>query len=175
MTNPQSPRPATDALLRFAARDFEAWAGLAEDTTVADVAETFEVDDAPQPATLGAEHRAVGWLTVAADGYPGGIRVWLDGTSVVLLDGPDPELPAGLEAFLHELGDPDVRLDSYLGTLPIEGSEWVYPSRGLTVYLNPENMVILRLAAYVPTTLDEYEARVRMDLQTKRLPLQRDG
>lgn len=173
MTTSAAGGSATDALRRFAARDFAGWAGLAVGTTVADVAAVFEIDDVPQPATLGSQRREAGWVTVEAAGYERGIRVWIDAREVVLLDGPDPELPKGLFSLLEQLGQPEVRLTSYLGTLPIEGSEWVYPSRGIAIYLNPETMLPLRIAAFVPTTLAIYEARLRLDLETRRLPLPR--
>lgn len=170
MTASAAGSPATDALRRFAARDFAGWAGLAVGTTVADVAAVFEIDDVPQPAILGANRREAGWVTVEAAGYERGIRVWIDASEVILLDGPDPELPEGLMALLEQLGQPEVRLMSYLGTLPIEGSEWVYPARGLTLYVNPDTMLPLRIVAFVPTTLVIYEARLRLDLETRRLP-----
>lgn len=157
-------------LRRFAARDFAGWSGLVPHTTVADIAAAFEVDDTPQPATLGSEHRAAGWATVAAGGYPDGIRIWFDGIEVALLDGPDPELPGSLETLLGELGEPEARLDAYFGTLLLKGSEWVYPARGLTVYVNPANMLLLRLVAYAPASLDTYERHLRLDLQVTHLP-----
>lgn len=164
---------ALDALRRFAARDLAGWRGLAPGTTVGDVAAAFEVDDTPQPARLGSEERVAGWVTVEADGYPEGLRVWLDGTAVALLDGPDAELPGGAEALadvLAELGEPAARLDSYLGVFRLDDSEWVYPQRGLTLYVNPENMLLLRLVGYVATDLDTYERQLRIDLEMKRLP-----
>jgi hypothetical protein len=161
---------ALEPLRRFAARDFRGWSGLHQPTMVADVAAVFEVDDTPQPALLGSEGRAAGWLTVEAEGYPEGIRVWLDGIDVVLLEGPGVALPDGLQPLLDELGEPDARLDSYLGVFRLEGSEWVYPSRGLSLYVNPENMVLLRVAGYAPATLDDYERRLRLDLEMHRLP-----
>jgi hypothetical protein len=176
--DPQHSSQALDALRVFVARDFAHWAGLAPGTTVGDVAAAFEVDDTPQPALLGSEDRAAGWVTVEADGYPEGLRVWLDETDVALLDGPDVELPGGaadLAPLLAQLGEPAARLDSYLGTYRIEGSEWVYPARGLTVYVNPENMLLLRVVGYAPTDLDTYERRLRIDLEMKRLPPRRNG
>jgi len=175
MTNDLLRPEALEPLRRFAARDFLGWSGLHPSTMVADVAAVFEVDATPQPAVLGSDQRGVSWTTVAADGFPEGIRVWLDGVDVVLLDGPGAALPDGLSPLLDELGEPEARLDSYLGVFRIEASEWVYPGRGLTLYVNPENMVLLRVAGYVPTTLDEYERRLRIDLEARRLPRRRDG
>src|SRR5262245_16483738 len=150
MTSDHLRPEALAPLRRFAARDFRGWSGLDPRTMLHDVAEAFEVDDVPQPGVLGSEERAAGWVTVAAGGYPEGIRVWLDQMDVLLLDGPDPELPEGLPALLDALGEPEARLDSYLGPLRVEGGEWVYAARGLTVYVNPENMLLLRLAGYGP-------------------------
>jgi hypothetical protein len=174
MTDVHPRSEAMDALRRFATRDFRGWSGLQPRTTLHDIAAAFEVDDVPQPALLGSELRQAGWVTVAADGFPAGIRVWLDEMDVVLLEGEDPDLPGGLQPLLDELGEPEARLDSYLGTLPLEGSEWVYPTRGLALYVNPENMLLLRVAGYAPASLDEYERRLRLDLEMRRLPPRRE-
>src|SRR5712691_11114765 len=154
MTSDHLRPEALDPLRRFAARDFRGWSGLDPRTMLHDVAAAFEVDDVPQPAVLGSDDREAGWVTVEAQGYPDGIRIWLDEMDVVLLDGPDPELSGALQPLLDELGEPEARLDSYLGTFRLADSEWVYPARGITVYVNPENMLFLRVAAYAPTTLD---------------------
>jgi hypothetical protein len=165
-----------DALRRFAACDLEGWPGLPASTTLRDVAAVFEVgDDEPVGGLLGSDDREAGWIAVAAAGYPdGGIRVWLDDDEVVLLDGADPELPDGVQPLLDDFEAPEAQLASYLGTFRLDGSEWVYPQRGITLYVNPETMAPLRVAAFVPTTLDVYERELRLDLEMRRLSLRRD-
>ena len=47
------------------------------------------------------------------------------------------------------------------GTVAMPGGELVYANRGLTIFLNPENRVVVYVTAYAPTTVDEYVLRLR--------------
>lgn len=106
------------------------------------------------------------------EGYDKPVRIWLDGDQVLLIDAEYPELATGgVPALIEAIGPPQAKLDAFLGTFMIPESEWVYAERGLTLYINPENNIPLRLAVYPPTTLDGYRERLRMDLQMRRLPM----
>lgn len=164
-----SDSSALTALRALARRDFLDWRGLAPETSLADVAAVFPVEDDWRGAGhLGEEGREMSWLSVEAEGYPQGLRVWLDQDRVVLIDAESPALSTGLPALLRAIGEPEARWEAYLGTLLIPGSEWVYPGRGLTLHVNPENGILLRLLAYAPTTLEGYRRRLRLDLQRRR-------
>lgn len=168
-------RSAQAALRAFARRDFHDWRGLAPDTSLSDAVAVFEDDDDWRGAgKLGSERRASRWASVAVEGYEKGVRVWLDEDLVILIDGESPTLATPLPVLLQDIGQPEAKLDSYLGTLLIPESEWVYAGRGLTLYVNPENGILLRVAVFVPTTLDDYRQRLQLDLQTRRLPLRED-
>ena len=166
----------TQAAIRvFAQRDFRDWQGLAPDTSLSDVAAVFSVgDDLDGAAKLGSERRAATWISTAADGYENGVRIWLDENSVLLLDGDSPALTTELTAVLESIGEPDAKLDAYLGTFSIAESEWVYAGRGLTIYLDPEDLTLFRIVVYAPTSLDKYMESLRLNLQTRRLPLSDD-
>lgn len=166
---------AQAALRAFARRDFRQWRGLSPHTSFADVAAVFEIDDDWRGAgTLGSERREATWASVGLEGYEKGVRVWLDENLVILIDGELTELATELSVLLQDTGEPEAKLESYLGTFPIPESEWVYAARGLTLYVNPENGILLRVAVFVPTTLDVYRQRLRLDLQMRRLPLRED-
>jgi hypothetical protein len=174
MSRNGSDSSAQAALRALACRDFLDWRGLAPETSLADVAAVFPIEDDWRGAGhLGEEGQEVSWLSAEAEGYPQGIRIWLDQDRVVLIDGESPELSAGLPALLQAIGTPEARLDAYLGMLLIPESEEVYPGRGLTLHINPENGILLRLLAYAPTTLEDYRRRLRLDLQRRRLPISR--
>jgi hypothetical protein len=69
-----------------------------------------------------------------------------------------------LEALVAVLGPPATKLDSYFSGLLLRESEWVYPERGLTIFVNPENFVPLHVFAYPQTTLPEYRRKFRLAL-----------
>ena len=168
------PTPQRQALQRFASRRFADWNGLAPGTRVDDVAAALDLDRGWHgTGALGSERRPTDWLSAQAEGFPKGVRVWVEGESVRLLDAEGVALSDTTDALLDSLGAPEAELESYLGTLPIAKSERVHPARGLTVYLNPENRLLLRVAAYAPCSLDEYLCGLRLDLRMVRLPPRR--
>jgi hypothetical protein len=171
-----SQSTAEAALQAFARRDLCDWRGLAPETSLADVAALFKVDEETRGRSqLGSERREAIWMSAMVEGYESGMRVWLDADDVLMLDAQYPQLVTDAPTLLHSVGEPEAKLDAYLGTFLLPGSEWVYPARGLTLYVNPENLVLLRLVVYVATTLDNYRQRLRLDLQMRRLPRRDQG
>jgi hypothetical protein len=167
-----SDRSAQAALRTFARRDFRDWRGLAPDTSLGDAAAAFEVDDDWRGSgKLGSDRREATWVSAAIEGYEEAARVWLDESLVLLIDAESPTLTTPLPVLLEAVGTPEAKLTSYLGTFPIPESEWVYTGRGLTLYVNPENGILLRVAVYTATTLAVYRERLRLDLEMRRLPL----
>jgi hypothetical protein len=163
----------SDTIEIFARRDFARWYGLPASTSIDDVADILDVDRSWHGAGfLGSDKRSARWLSAAAPGFGQGIRVWIDDAQVLLLDAPSLTLVDGVDVdvLLRGLGKPAAELESYLGTLAIARSELVYPERGLTLYVNPENGILLRAVAYEPGKLEHYMRRLRLDLRARRLP-----
>lgn len=163
---------AQNTLRILARRDLQHWRGLVTATTLNDFGAVFGVDRArPISGRLGSDLQQANWYALAAGGFPVGMRVWTIGDQVVLVDAMEIDLPGGLLALMNAIGKPEAKLDSYLGVLEIQGSEWVYCSRGMTLYVNPDNGILLRIAVYASTTLEEYKRDLRLDLKMVRLPV----
>jgi hypothetical protein len=163
-------RSSRDPVSAFALRDLRGWRGLAPGTSLADVGAVLAVDpDFDGAAPLGSRYERADWVAATGDGFPDGVRVWLRGDRVVLLDAQRMELP-GQDALLAELGEPEARWDASLGPMPVAGSEWVYPARGLTLFLDPGGPRVDRVLGYAPTTLDAYAAALRPHTRTVPLP-----
>ena len=62
---------------------------------------------------------------------------------------------------LEALGPPPHRLDAVFRMDDIAGAEWVYPERGLALCVMPETGLIVRWAAFGPTTLEDYRKYIR--------------
>ncbi len=165
-----SGRSTADPLAALARRDLRGWRGLSPGTTVADVAAVFAVDrEFAGASPLGARFEPAEWMAASADAFPDGVRIWFRGEHVVLFDA-QLELDAPGDSLLAELGEPEARWDAALGPVPLAGSEWVYPDRGLTLYVDPETRRIDRLLAYEPTTLETYAAVARPHTRVDPLP-----
>lgn len=151
------------ALKAFAWPDLSKWHGL-PDCTVADVANVFAVpqDGWRGSGYVGEENRELSWLSVSGGGFLDSIRVWLDGDKVVMMEAPVCGRPEELKALVGKLGAPAAKLDSYFNNALLEKSEWVYPDRGLVLFVEPETHALLRVAVFAPRTLDEYRKRARL-------------
>jgi hypothetical protein len=169
---------AAESLRKFSSRDFLAWRGLAPGISLADVAAVSDADLGQRSrGTLGDSHQPAEWIPAAFREYDTGARVWVSAGEdrVVLIDVESSNAVVDLGTLLRKLGPPEAELDSYLGTFKLARSEWVFASRGLTLYIEPETRKLLRLAVYVPASLDEYRRTLRLNLEMRRLPARRRG
>src|SRR5271166_1633336 len=128
----QPPQSACqEALGRFAEQHFEHWAGLPTDCSSAEVLARFgQLNDGVGRGMLGSE--VAQFMMVLVPAYPEPVRVWYRAEHIVLLDTAYPDFLAGT---VVALGEPAVRLDYYWKRLLIPNGQWVYPSRGLALYI----------------------------------------
>jgi hypothetical protein len=92
---------------------------------------------------------------------------------LVLFDGMNPELLGGFARLRDDLGEPVARLDWFYGTLEIPNGEWVYPERGITIFLNTLADKVLHIAVYRCTDLGNYVSTLRPNLRKELRPLNR--
>lgn len=81
--------------------------------------------------------------------------------AVAVFDAMSPNLDGGWPALSVDLGAPEATFDWVFGTVAMPAGELVYATRGVTIYLNPENHAVAYVTLYVPTTIDEYTRRLR--------------
>lgn len=91
-----------------------------------------------------------------------------EGRRLVLVDGMNPELDGGLAPLLADLGAPAQRLDWFYGTLAIPRGEWIFPERGITLFLNTDADEALHVALYHPASAAEYLRALRPNLRKTR-------
>ena len=161
---------ALDELIgRFAAGDVEEWQGLPAGLALVDVGSVLPLaHGGTGTGFLGDERRPARWLSAPSELYQGGLRVWHEDGTVLVLEGRDP-FEAGAPLAAPELGEPEAALDTALGRLTLAGGEQVHAARGLALRVNPENGVLLGVLGFAPTTVTEYRTRLRPDLPPTRL------
>lgn len=153
------------------AKDFTQWHGLPATCRISDIVSLFSLSKGVGSGRLG--DAKVNFRTAAVDGYSRPIRIWFEEERILLIDIAQPEIIPDLDHHLAVFGAPDVKLDSYLSTLLLNESEWVYLSRGISFFINPATQVLLRVAIFTPTSLEKYKAKLRLNLKKRRLPLRR--
>lgn len=150
------------ALKAFTLSNLSQWTGLPP-CTVGDVGRAFQIagDGWRGSGHVGDEHRPLTWVSASGGGFPDSIRVWLDGDAVELMETEVLGQAAEAKALLSRLGAPAARLDAYFSDVLLHRAEWVFPDRGLTLFIEPETGALLRVAAYPRVTLEEYRRRFR--------------
>lgn len=150
----------TNPLTRFLdAADVSEWTGLP-----ADAAQTLgiDVDAAPTfDGLLGEPPAVTSWIPLATRRFTDGLRAWVRGAGVVLVEGAMPVDDEGGLLGIPELGEPDAAFDVEFGPLTIPGGERVYAARGLAICVNPRSGVLLAVRGYAPTTPDDYRRHLR--------------
>jgi hypothetical protein len=85
------------------------------------------------------------------------IQAWFDGHGrAFLLTFSNPELSGSHEDLLRDLGPPEAKLEPGIG-LHADTHQWIYASRGLTLFVREHLNQIGRIAVYHPTTPSYYE------------------
>ena len=148
-----------DARRAIEARQFQGWRGLPTDCTPKAVL-GFELDDTWGLMPLGSSFERARSHLIQLSGYGRSLAYARDG-ALVLFDAMAPQLDGGWPALAADLGAPDATFDWTFGTVPMPGGEHVHASRGLTIFLNPENQVVAFVSVYAPTTVDDYARRLR--------------
>lgn len=146
-------------------RDFVGWSGLPSTCDPHDVFDDFPTDlsdRAERP--LGDTFEPATFVVLDMGGYYRPTASIRDG-SLVLFDGMTPELAGGTQRLLDALGPATARLDWYFGTLEVKGGEWVYPERGMTLFMNSTGDKALHIALYKSTDLKTYANTLRPHLR----------
>ena len=152
-------------------RQFVGWRGLPAGCAAGDLFDDFPTDLTDRPTRpLGDEFRPAVFVLLTLPGYYRPMASLRDG-ALVLVDGMNPELAGGVAPLLDDLGEPAARFDWHYGTLPIAAGEWVYPERGITVFLNTANNKALHIALYQATTLKDYQRTLRPHLRKEPRPM----
>jgi hypothetical protein len=160
------------ALELLAAARFGEWQGLPSTCSIDDLSRRFGPPlGGPARAALGEDQLPTDFMVFGLNGQSRPLRVFEEHRRVLLLDLEYPTLGGDADTLQAALGAPAARLDFPWNVLLLKDAEWVYPGRGLTLFINPDTRKILRWAVYTPTDLETYMRRLRLQLAEHELPL----
>lgn len=159
MTKPQTLVTCDAAKRAIELRHFVSWRGLPAHCAPESVF-GIKLDDTWGVQPLGSSFEKARTHLIELPGYGRALAYARDG-ALVMFDAMSPQLDGGWPALSADLGTPEVTNDWTFGTVAMPKGELVYANRGLTIFLNPENSVVVYITAYVPTTIDEYARRLR--------------
>lgn len=158
--------PCGQTIHQLRARDFRSWRGLDERCTPDAFAAALGREGSNEGMRpLGSEAVEVTWWPAPCPGYGEPLEVQLAEGRVVRIDGLRPSLDGGLPALLAALGEPAAKLAYHDNVVPIPDGEWVWPGRGLALYLSADHRFVRRVALFHATDLDRYLRRLRPNLR----------
>jgi hypothetical protein len=158
----------SEAISILQAGNIAGWRGLPKSCTIADLTQYFP-RISPGEGRAGLGRREAYFTRVKAESFDSSIRVWLQDTQVLMLDVEALEKSSELSTLLSELGEPATKLDCYLGTLLFKEAEWVYPERGLTLFVDVNSQRLVHIVMFPATTMASYESEFRLNLRVRRL------
>ena len=153
----------------FAAGDLATWTGLPAGCTDRDLAAVFSGGGGPGGDGR-LSHLPTKFRTYSAGDPERPIEAWFDSTDTVLLiNWVAPAVAGDVAALLTALGPPEQKLEPGVG-YHASAHQWIYASRGLTLWVRERRNEIARVAVYRPTTAADYENRLGGRDKTRYLP-----
>jgi len=165
---PPTPPTCETARRAIETRDFVGWQGLPTGCT-AEALFGGALDETWGVRALGDRATATRMRLLDVPGYYRPLASTQAG-AVVMFDGSTPELAGGWTALAADLGAPEASRDFVHGTIAMAGGEHIHATRGITVFVNPENQFVVHVAVYAPTTALDYLARLRPSLAKPLAP-----
>jgi hypothetical protein len=156
-----------DAIRMIRARDFRAWQGLPEDCTPDRLAKGLPRSNPNEGGRqLGDDAIEVDWWPAQVAGYREPLEVQIAKSIVVRIDGIGPELAGGLPAHLQALGEPAGKLPYWDSTKRVPDGEWVWPARGIAIYVGSDPRFVRRVALFRATDLATYQKLLQPNLRS---------
>ena len=165
--------PTCDQAIRaIEARDFRAWHGLPATCTPDVLAQALHRQGTGSGARqIGSRGRAIRFWPAKVVGYSWPWEVSVDGDAVARLDTDRTELAGGLAAHLTALGEPNAKLPYYQETVLIPDGEWVWPERGLVLYLGTDHRFVMGVGLFAVTDLATYQRDLQPHFEMIEEPL----
>lgn len=155
------------ALLAIHFRDFREWRGLPMGCVWPGADEQRPADPREWWARpLRSKQEGTWTHSPELQGYSKSAFTYLR-RDMILFDGQNPEMPCTGSELVKALGEPAAKLDWDAGTLPLPGMEWVWPERGIALYLGGDTDHVAHVALFASTTLEDYQ-RGHLRLQEKK-------
>ena len=166
-----APSDCAAEVRAFLEKRFAQLRGLPAACRVDDVATELGGRAALDSSCLGEQRRQASFQVAVVPGFTDPIRVWYDQGGLLMLYADFPEPPGGWTALRAALGSPEAKLDYRWGVVTVAGGEWVYPSRGLSVFLTPALDRVVQIADFAPTSLTAYRRSLRPMSEEEEFPL----
>gem|GEM_PF-6388523 len=146
-------------------RNLTHWKGLPAACRASDLFDHVpaDVSDRPQRSLGG---RTARWVLLKLEGYYRPMASFVDG-KFVMFDSMNPTLAVKASDLVKQLGTPAARTDWWYGGVEMKDGAYVYPDKGITLFLNSNTRKALHIALYHPTDLAGWKQDLRPRLHKK--------
>jgi hypothetical protein len=147
-----------EAIDQFLRKDFATWRGLPRECDLERISTVLTLGEGTRRLDLGREHRPSQVRVARVDGYEEPLEVCHRDGQIAKISVRFPKL-GDVAAALAGLGEPDAKLGYYYSSVPVlhEDGEWVYASKGITLFMSSDKRNVVALSVYAPTTVAAYE------------------
>jgi hypothetical protein len=163
-----SPGACSTALETLLRDGLARWSGLPRGCRPDEVGPVLVAAGEPGMWNLGG--RKAFFRSGELDGVPAQLWTSTDDAEVLMIAVEDPPFARAPQAVREQLGGPALELDTARGTVPVPAGEWVYPDRGVAVFVDLDDQ-IFRATLFPACSPQEYETEFRVVLKERRQPL----
>ena len=137
------------------------WRGWPLGCGLSDLEAAIDLESGVTNTVSGKERLPTSHRAAAVDGLGEPLYVWFRGASLVKASLQYPTIK-DVAALLAALGEPPLKLDTYFSSVPTvnRGGEWVYPTRGLTLFMSSDKSNVVAVSLFPPTTEERYRAEL---------------
>lgn len=141
-------------LKRLDSGDWRGWSGLPAGCGPQQLAAVFQGGDTVIPGRLSGQPTPL--RIYRSVNQKEEIHAWFDDAHVFLLTLDSPTTDMAADSILQAWGSPEKKLHPLVG-MHADAPQWIYASRGFTVFVRERDGGIARVAAYRPSSVEYYE------------------
>ena len=164
------PNTCQAALKAIAVRDFRTWHGLPQDCSYAEFDARFaRMSDGHAVGNLGRTARMVSYRTHVVSGYKTGVHAWFEDDIIQLIELNFPSLPHPSSELSRSLGPAAAKIDYNLDIAVIPGGAWIYPNRGIALFVDGPLGEVMKIGVFHPCDLEYYLDSIHYDAEFEEL------
>lgn len=161
--------PCESAVQHLLDKDFANWQGWPEACTISDLRKSGTIQPDSVSWFMGQEIRQAYWSMLKQEVYEMGVRVWFVEDKVLKVQVEYPGIKDTPHDLIKGWGAPN-KADYYEGIMFVEGGEWIFPERGITLRVSAEESMVTEVILYPPTTLKLYMRDIYYTEQEREFP-----
>lgn len=155
----------TEAAFRSVAElVFFAWRGFPASCSYLDFSSNFApLTDAYGESRLGRLSLLRRYRMHTPPGQSYSMQVWYENDSLLMVVITFPKLADKTQLLFDSLGEPSEKIDYHIDVGIIENGCWVYPNKGISIFVDTPGASVMKVALYKECSLEHYRDKLHYD------------